>query len=78
MLFLPVACALGLAGTSAAQPGGSAQDKTFVTMAGHAGAAEIAAARLALTKTSNRSTVSFAQRMIRDHTALAAKLKRSA
>jgi putative membrane protein len=44
-------------------------------MAGHAGAAEIAAAKLALTKTTNSSTVAFAHRMIRDHSALAAKLK---
>jgi putative membrane protein len=47
-------------------------------MAGHAGAAEIAGAKLALTKTSSRSVDSFAQRIIRDHTALAAKLKKAA
>jgi putative membrane protein len=71
-------CALGLAGPAVAAPGPSSQDQTFVMMAGHAGAAEIAAAKLALTKASNASTVAFAHRMIRDHTALAAKLKRAA
>jgi putative membrane protein len=74
-LLLTLAFAPGLAGTSAAAPGPSARDRTFVTMAGRAGAAEIAAAKLALTKSTNPSTVAVAQRMIRNHTALAAKLK---
>jgi predicted outer membrane protein len=77
-LLLLLAFALGVAGTSAAAPGPNSQDQTFVSMAGHAGAAEIAAAKLALIKTSNRSTLSFAHRMMIDHAALAAKLKRAA
>lgn len=74
-LLVTLAFAVGLVATSAAARGSATQDRTFVMGAGHAGAAEIAAARLALTKTSSRSTVAFAKRMIRDHTALAAKLK---
>ena len=80
-LLLPLltfAFAFVFAASSAAAPGPTAQDQTFVMNAGHAGAAEIAAAKLALTKTSSRSTIAFAQRMIRDHTALAAKLKLAA
>jgi putative membrane protein len=78
LLLFTLALALGVAGTSAAAPGPNVQDQTFVTMAGHAGAAEIAAAKLALNKASDPSTLAFAHRMIRDHTALAAKLKLAA
>src|SRR4029077_6447219 len=74
-LLLTLAFAFGLAATAAAAPTPTPQDRTFVMTAGHAGAAEIAAAKLALTKTSDRATIAFAQQMIRDHTALAAKLK---
>lgn len=77
-LLLILALALGLSGSLAAAPGTTMQDRTFVTNAGHAGAAEIAEAKLALTKTQNQSTLAFARRMIRDHTALAAKLKLAA
>lgn len=78
LLLLPVltlAFAFGFAASSIAAPAPTAQDQAFVMTAGHAGAAEIAAAKLALTKTRSRSTIAFAQRMIRDHTVLAAKLK---
>jgi putative membrane protein len=77
-LLLTLAFAFGLAATAAAAPTPTPQDRTFVMTAGHAGAAEIAAAKLALTKTSDRATIAFAQQMIRDHTALAAKLKLAA
>ena len=75
LLFLTLALILGSAANSAAAPAVSAQDQAFVMTAGHAGAAEISAAKLAMSKTTNRTTIAFAKRMIRDHTALAAKLK---
>lgn len=77
-LLLILAFAVGPVATSAAARGAATQDRTFVMGAGHAGAAEIAAAKLALTKTNSPSTIAFAKRMIRDHTALAAKLKLAA
>ena len=75
LLFLALVLILGSAANSAASPAVSAQDRTFVMTAGHAGAAEISAAKLAMSKTTNPSTIAFAKRMIRDHTSLAAKLK---
>jgi putative membrane protein len=75
LLLLTVGFALGLAGPSVAATKPNTNDRTFVITAGRAGAAEIAAARLALTRTTNPSTVAFAKRMLRDHTLLAAKLK---
>jgi predicted outer membrane protein len=53
----------------------SAKDRAFVVAAGHAGAAEIAAGKLALTKSTQQSTRAFARKMIHDHTVLAAKLR---
>ncbi len=77
-LLLTLVLASGFVTMAAAAPGPTNQDRTFVMTAGHAGAAEIAAAKLALTKTNNSSTVAFARRMIRDHTMLAAKLTSTA
>ena len=51
------------------------EDQMFVKVAGQAGAAEIKASRVALTKSTNQSTLAFARRMITDHRLLAAKLK---
>jgi len=72
-----VLAAFALAGTAAAATP-SGKDRTFVVAAGHAGAAEIAAGKLALTKTKDKATLAFAQRMIHDHSVLAAKLKTAA
>ena len=46
----------------------NANDKQFVTMAAMSNFAEISAAKLALTKTSDTSVQMFAQKMITDHT----------
>jgi putative membrane protein len=49
-----------------------------VAKAGAAGAAEIAAANIALTHTQDSQVIAFAHTMIRDHKRLAAQLKRAA
>jgi putative membrane protein len=80
-VVLLVAMSIAVVFTGAAlseRTGVNASDRTFVQKAGQGGTDEIAAARLALTKTTNPAVLAFAHRMIRDHTALAAKLKAAA
>lgn len=52
----------------------SPADQQFVQDAGQAGATEIAASKLALTKSNNPDVKRFAERMIADHTKLARNL----
>ncbi len=52
----------------------SAADQQFVQDAGQAGATEIAASKLALTKSSDAQVKRFAERMIADHSKLARNL----
>ncbi|KAF0813644.1 hypothetical protein IGB42_01995 [Andreprevotia sp. IGB-42] len=49
-------------------------DEEFIDKAGHAGAAEIAAAKLALQISKDADVRAFANRMLKDHTAADAKL----
>ena len=57
-----------MAPTKMMQSALKASDKAFLTTVGHGNAAEIATAKLALTKTSDESIKSAAQMMIDDHT----------
>src|SRR4051812_13325824 len=52
----------------------STADQQFIQDAGTAGATEIAASKLALTRSSDRQVKEFAQRMIEDHAKLARNL----
>lgn len=52
----------------------STVDQQFIQDAGAAGATEIAASKLALTRSGDKQVKDFAQRMIADHTALARNL----
>ena len=53
----------------------SSDDREFMNKAAHAGAAEIAAGKMALSKTENSEVKQFAQRMIDDHTKASDELK---
>ena len=53
----------------------SDDDRDFMMKAGHAGHAEISAAKMALEKTDNADVRRFAQRMIDDHSQANEKLK---
>jgi putative membrane protein len=75
LLATCVAIAVGPATAGRSMSGVSSQDRAFVQTAGHANAAEIQGARAALQKSTNPLTLAFARRMIKDHTALGAKLK---
>jgi|SRR5581483_4502868 len=78
VLLALVLSALVLGGTAGAAVIPNSKDRTFVVTAGHAGAAEIAAGKLALTKASDKATLAFARRMVHDHTMLATKLNQAA
>ncbi len=56
----------------------SDDDREFMMKAAHAGAAEIKAGEMALSKTQNADVKKFAQRMIDDHTQANEKLKKLA
>jgi putative membrane protein len=66
----------GLAGTRATAP--NAADRNFVQKAGASGAAEIAAANVALTRSHDSQVIAFAHRMIRDHGRMGTQLKQAA
>jgi putative membrane protein len=90
LISLTRAIALSLAAVAAAAPAAQAQtegaasaarneklspiDQQFLLDAGQAGATELAASKLALTRASDRQVREFAQRMIVDHTKLARNL----
>lgn len=71
--FVPLAPAQN-APASAASEKLSATDQQFVQDAGTAGATEIAASKLALSRSSDAQVKRFAQRMIADHAKLARNL----
>ncbi|MET7419015.1 DUF4142 domain-containing protein [Dactylosporangium sp. NPDC005555] len=77
---LPAAAALvasGAAGPAmAAGPRLSSQDRAFVAEAGHAGAFEVAAGRLAAQQAHHGDLRAFGNRMVADHTKAGAELKK--
>ncbi len=68
LAFLAAACGSN-SNPNLAKPALSATDSAFITGAGQASNAEIAAANLALTRSTNADVLAFANLMITDHTA---------
>jgi putative membrane protein len=75
-LALACCCASAMAADSAA--GISHKDRQFIVKAGQAGAAEIAAGQLAVSKSSNPDVKQFGQHMVQDHTKAGDELKQIA
>jgi len=68
LALLAAACGGNGATSSLAKPALSPTDSAFITGAGQASDAEIAAANLALTRSTNADVLAFANLMITDHT----------
>ncbi|PHV17943.1 DUF305 domain-containing protein [Janthinobacterium sp. BJB303] len=73
-----VALLSGIAINSIAAAAPGAYDKQFLGKAADAGSTEIAASKLAQSKSSNGDVKKFADAMVRDHTAVADELKQLA
>jgi len=68
--FVAAVAALAVAGLAVAQPGAKPNDAQIAHIAYTAGTIDIAAAKQALAKTKNAQVRSFAEEMVRDHTAV--------
>jgi putative membrane protein len=74
-------CFVGTAASQTPSPAGASAprqtgaDQTFVTQAAQGGTAEVAKAKLALTKAASAEVKQFAQRMVDDHTKANEELK---